>query len=138
MLLKSSRMKKLSNTWCPKLLKFLADENISPQTIKLLRALGYDIKAVAESTSKGHEDDEIVALAETENRVIIIIDVGFGSIYYFSKRGQVGIIIVRIDPPTIEEVNPILVGFLSKVNLEKKNLTKSLIVLNRKKYRVLK
>lgn len=104
----------------------------------MLRALGYDVKAVAESTSKGHEDDEIVALAEIENRVIITHDVGFGSIYYFSKRGQVGIIIIRIHPPTIEDVNPILVDFLTKVNMEKKILTKSLIVLNRKKYRVLK
>lgn len=131
-------MKKLSNTRCPKTTKFLAEENISPQTIKLLREIGYDIKAVAESTSKGHEDDEIVVIAEPENRVITTHDVGFGSIYYFSKRGQVGIILIRIHPPTIEEVNPILVDFLSKVNLEKKILTKSLIVLNRKKYRVLK
>jgi hypothetical protein len=79
-----------------------------------------------------------VALSVAENRIIITHDVGFGSIYYFSKRGKVGIIIIRIHPPTIEAVNPILVDFLSKVNLEKKNLTKSLIVLNRKKYRVLK
>jgi hypothetical protein len=64
--------------------------------------------------------------------------VGFGSIYYFSKRGQVGIILIRIHPPTIEDVNPILVNFLSKVNLEEKKLTSNLIVLNRKKYRVIK
>ena len=79
-----------------------------------------------------------MALAQTENRVIITLDVGFGSIYYFSKRGQVGIILIRIHPPTIEDVNPILVNFLSKVNLEKRKLTTNLIVLNRKKYRVLK
>ncbi|MGD0204010.1 MAG: DUF5615 family PIN-like protein [Candidatus Bathyarchaeia archaeon] len=113
-------------------------KNISPQTIKLLSSLGYDVKAVAETGSKGHEDNEIVALAQAEKRVIITHDVGFGSIYYFSKRGQVGIIIIRIHPPTIEDVNPVLVGFLSKVNLDEKRLTKSLIVLNRKKYRVLK
>jgi hypothetical protein len=58
--------------------------------------------------------------------------------YYFSKRGKVDIIILRIHPPTVEEVNSILVDFLSKVNLEKKNLTKNLIILSRKKHRVLK
>jgi len=99
---------------------------------------GLDVKAVAETSSKGREDNEIVVLAQAENRVIITHDIGFGSIYYFSKRGQVGIIILRIHPPTVEEVNSILVEFLSKVNLEKKNLTKNLIILNRKKYRVLK
>ena len=104
----------------------------------MLRELGHDIKAVAETTFKDHEDDEIVALAQTENRVIITLDVGFGSIYYFFKRGPVGIILIRIHPPTIEDVNPILIDFLSKIDLEKKKLTKNLIVLNRKKYRVLK
>lgn len=104
----------------------------------MLRELGYDIKAVSETSFKGQEDDEIANVAETENRIIITHDVGFGSIYYFFKRGKVGIILIRIHPPTLEEVNPVLVDFLCKVNLEKKNLTKNLIVLNRKKYRVLK
>jgi predicted nuclease of predicted toxin-antitoxin system len=104
----------------------------------LLRKQGFDIKAVAETNCKGQEDKEIVVLAEAENRVIVTHDIGFGSIYYFSKRGQVGIIILRIHPPTVEEVNLILIDFLSKVNLEKKNLTKNLIILSRKKYRVLK
>jgi len=45
-------------------------KNISPQTIKLLSSLGYDVKAVAETGSKGHEDNEIVALAQAEKRVI--------------------------------------------------------------------
>jgi predicted nuclease of predicted toxin-antitoxin system len=104
----------------------------------MLRKQGLDVKAVAETGSKGCEDNEIVVLAEAENRIIITHDIGFGSIYYFSKRGQVGIIILRIHPPTVEEVNLILMDFLSKVNLEKKNLTKNLIIISRKKYRVLK
>ena len=100
--------------------------------------MGYDVKAVAETDLKAHEDDEIVAVAQKENRIILTHDVGFGSIYYFSKREQVGMIIIRVHPSTVEEVNPILANFLSKTDLEKKNLTKKLIVLNRKKYRVLK
>jgi hypothetical protein len=64
--------------------------------------------------------------------------VDFGSICYFSKRGQVVIILIRIHPPTIEDVNAILVGFLGKLNLEEKKLTTNLIVLNRKKYRIIK
>lgn len=94
--------------------------------------------AVAATSFKGHEDEEVVALAESENRVIITHDIGFGSIYYFSKRGKVGIIIIRIHPPTLEDVTPALIKFLCKVDLDKKKLTRSLIVLNRKKYRVLK
>ncbi len=104
----------------------------------LLRKRSYDVKAVAETSSKGHEDADVVALAEKENRIIITQDIGFGSIYYFSKRKKVGIIILRIYPPTIENINPILFSFLKKVDLEKNNITKNLIILDRKKYRVLK
>jgi predicted nuclease of predicted toxin-antitoxin system len=104
----------------------------------LLRKLGYDVKAVKETSLKGHEDDEIVALAQTENRVIITLDLGFGSIYYFSKRGTVGIVLIRVHPPTIEDVNPVLINFLNQVNLDEKKLTTNLIVLNKNKYRVLK
>jgi predicted nuclease of predicted toxin-antitoxin system len=55
--------------------------------VKLLRGLGYGVKTVSETISKGQEDVDVVALAEKESRVIITHDVGFGSIYYFSKRG---------------------------------------------------
>lgn len=116
----------------------MADENVSSETASLLRSLGYDVKAVSETDYKGHEDYEIACLAESENRVILTHDVGFGSIYYFSKRGKVGIIIMRIHPPTVEDVNSVLVGFLSKVNLEEKKLTKNLIILTKKRYRVRK
>ena len=57
----------------------------------MLRKQGLDIKAVAETNFKGQEDSEIAALAEVEDRIIITHDVGFGSMYYFSKRGKVGI-----------------------------------------------
>jgi predicted nuclease of predicted toxin-antitoxin system len=100
--------------------------------------LGYDAKAVAQTQWKGHEDYDIVKLAESENRIIITLDVGFGSIYYFSKREQVGIIIIRVHPPTVENVNPVLVNFLAKLDFDKNKLTKKLIVLDKNKYRVLK
>jgi len=122
--------------WCPNT-QFLADENISPETIKLLRNMGFDVKAVPETDLKAHEDEEIVAAAQKEDRIIITHDVGFGSIYYFSKREQVGMIIIRVHPSTLEEVNPILSNFLNNVDLEKNCLTKKLVVLNKKKYRVL-
>jgi predicted nuclease of predicted toxin-antitoxin system len=111
---------------------------VSPQAVKLLMQLGYDIKGVDEAGLKGCEDDEVVNLAARENRIIITHDLGFGSIYYFSKKGQVGIIILRIHPPTVEEVNNVLKNFLKRVNLEKEKLTKCLIMLNRRKYRVLR
>jgi len=106
--------------------------------VELLRKLGYEIRGVAEAGLKGCQDDEVVNLAVRENRIIITHDLGFGSVYYFSKRGYVGIIILRIYPPTVEEANHILKNFLRRVDLEKEKLTKCLIMLNRRRYRVLR
>lgn len=106
--------------------------------MKLLRNIGYEIKEVAKTGLKGCKDDEVLKLAVKENRIIITHDLGFGSIYYFSKNGKVGIIVLRIHPPTIEETNRVLQNFLEKVDLEKENLTKCLIMLNKRKYRVLR
>lgn len=72
MQLKSSRMKNLSSTWCLKSPSFSRRKHF-PQTIKLLRDLGYDVKAVAQTTFKGHENEEIAALAQFENRIIILL-----------------------------------------------------------------
>lgn len=111
---------------------------MSPKTVSLLRKLGYDVKDLAEAGMIGCEDDGVINLAVRENRIVITQDVGLGYIYYFSKRGQVGIIVLRIHPPTVEEVNRILGDFLKTVDLEKENLTKCLIILNKRRYRVLR
>jgi predicted nuclease of predicted toxin-antitoxin system len=62
---------------------------LSHQTVELLRELGFDIKDVSEACLRGCEDDKVVGLAERENRIIITLDLGYSSIYYFSKRGNV-------------------------------------------------
>lgn len=98
--------------------------------------MGFDVKGVDEAGLRGCEDDEVVRLAERENRMIITLDLGYGSIYYFSEKGSVGMIILRLHPPTVEEVNRVLKNFLGKVDLEKEQLTKCLIMLDRKKYRI--
>jgi predicted nuclease of predicted toxin-antitoxin system len=116
--------------------RFLADENLSRQTVELLSDLGFDVKDVGEACLRGSEDDEVVRFAERENRMIITLDLGYGSIYYFSKKGRVGMIVLRVHPPTVEEVNRVLKDFLSKVDLEKEKLTKCLIMLDKKKYRI--
>ena len=117
-------------------MKFLADENLSCQTVRLIRDLGFDVKGVDEAGLSGCDDDEVVRFAEREGRIIVTLDLGYGSIYYFSKKGSVGMIVLRIHPSTVEEVNRVLEGFLRKVDLEKENLTRCLIMLDGKKYRI--
>jgi len=102
----------------------------------MLRELGFDVKAVDEVGLRGCEDAKVVQFAITEDRIIVTLDLGYGATYYFSKKGQVGMIVLRIHPPTVESVNQLLENFFNKVSLEANNLTKCLIILNKNKYRV--
>ena len=114
-------------------MKFIVDENISHHTIKFLNELGYDVKGVPENL-KGSDDEVIVNMAIEEDRFVITLDLDFGRIYYFSRREEVGIIVLRIRLPTVERVNLVLEKFLRTANSEE--LGKCLIVLDEKKFRV--
>ncbi|MBI3734586.1 MAG: DUF5615 family PIN-like protein, partial [Chloroflexi bacterium] len=52
-------------------LKLLADMNISPLTVQDLQAQGWDIVRVNARLSADASDDEILAFARAEDRVIV-------------------------------------------------------------------
>lgn len=113
--------------------KFLIDENISPKTLHFLTELKFDVTTLK---SQGITDEEVVAQAIKEERIIITLDLDFGEIFHFHKRGKVGIIVLRVAPPTIENVNTMLKRLLSSVDIDKHK--KSLIIVDWHKYRIRK
>lgn len=117
------------------MLKYLADENISPLTVKTIRQLGYDITSAVEIGLQGAEDEKVVLLAQQENRIIITFDLDFGEIFYFASNIDVGIIVLRINPQTVEHTNKRLTTFLKAKIIENSNLAKALIILEEKRYR---
>lgn len=113
--------------------KFLIDENISPKTQQFLTKLGFDVVLLK---SRGITDEKVVTQAMEQERIIITLDLDFGEIFHFHKKGEVGIIVLRMVPPTVENVNTALKRFLSSVDMEKHK--RSLIILNKRKYRIRK
>ena len=113
--------------------KFLIDENISPKTLQFLTELGFDVTTLK---SRGVTDEEVVAQAIEQERIVITLDLDFGEIFHFHKRGKVGIIVLRVAPPTIENVNTTLKRLLSSLEIEKHK--KSLIIVDWHKYRIRK
>ena len=66
--------------------KFLLDVNLSPQTGAFLReTFAFD---VVRSTPPDLPDEEIVARAKREQRVIVTLDQDFGEIYYLRERDR--------------------------------------------------
>lgn len=117
------------------MIKFLANENISPLTVKMVRKEGYDIKRGSEIGLKGSNDEEIVAYAQKGERIILTFDLDFGEIYYFASKINIGILILRIKPQTVEHANEVLQQFLRAKVIETEKLQKSLVILDERKYR---
>lgn len=103
--------------------KFLLDANLSHETAKFLRHLGFDVQSVSEEGLGGILNVQVARLAYTRKRVLITFDLDFGEMYHFGKfRG--GVIILRLRDQTVESVNKILASFLkSKVLERERNFT---------------
>ena len=86
----------------------------------------------------GVDDERLIDFAVAEQRILVTLDLDFGEIYYLSRRHQFGVIVVRVHPATVEKITTALTSFLKSVDLEKEKLTRSLIVVNEKRFRVVR
>ena len=118
------------------MIKFLADENISPKTVKFLRERGWDVKDIYEVGLQGCTDEEVIRFAAAQERLILTFDLDFAQMYYFRGNPVFGAIVLRVEPQVPADVNAVLEKFLSnsKVNLEE--YANALIVVDRKKFRI--
>jgi predicted nuclease of predicted toxin-antitoxin system len=75
--------------------RFLIDENISPSIGDALLAAGHDVQ-VAAVACPGALDEELVALAIAEGRVVISEDKDFGNLAFQQGLRPPGLILVRL------------------------------------------
>lgn len=107
-------------------MKFIADMNISPQTIEILKERGYIIKRVTEILESNAGDEEIIDLALSEESTIITQDLDFS--YLLAKRSmsKPSIVTLRINIVKPVRVAKILEIVLPQVESE---LNKGSIVI---------
>lgn len=77
-------------------MKLLADECCDRWLVEALRGAGHDVLFILES-KPGATDDEVLALAFDEQRIIVTEDKDFGELVYRLKRPAHGIILIRIN-----------------------------------------
>lgn len=73
----------------------LLDENIHPAVASGLVALGCDVVTVASRDAAGATDEEVLAIANAEGRVVVTHDSDFGTLTVRGGRDVVGIIYLR-------------------------------------------
>jgi predicted nuclease of predicted toxin-antitoxin system len=115
-------------------MKIFADECVYAITTKTLREWGHDVETAQEAGLSGHEDNELLQYATSQNRILISIDMDFSNAFRFIPSSHSGIIILKIRPATIEDVHQVLRQLLESFSEDK--LRKSLVMVDRTKYRV--
>lgn len=77
-------------------MKFLADECCDASLVEALRQDGHDVVYAVESL-RGATDDELLARAFSEQRLLVTEDKDFGELVYRLRRPAHGIVLLRFD-----------------------------------------
>jgi predicted nuclease of predicted toxin-antitoxin system len=82
-------------------LRIFADESVEGEVVARLRIEGHDVAYVPE-TSAGIRDDEVLARANAENRVLLTEDKDFGDLAFFYGSRSSGIVLLRAHGAGVE------------------------------------
>lgn len=80
-------------------------------------------------------DDQIVALAKQQSRIILTFDKDFGEIYYFHKKKNLTIIVLYLEDQTSESVNKVLEMFFKNRYMFK--IKNKLVIVYKDRYRMI-
>lgn len=79
-------------------MKFLLDENIDARLLPFLLDLGHDVTSVAKDYFYGLLDEDVLALAHQEQRILLTNDRDFGELIVRRQLPHAGIILFRLTP----------------------------------------
>jgi predicted nuclease of predicted toxin-antitoxin system len=99
-------------------MNFLADEGVDKPIVDLLRTSGFDVHYILE-THPGSLDEEILTIANEENRILLTQDKDFGELVYRLKHVHQGVILIRLGttpaPEKARLVNFVLLEYADKL-----------------------
>jgi len=77
-------------------MKLLADEGIDKPIVDKLRNKGFDVIYILE-TNRGADDDFILAMANTDRRLLLTQDKDFGELVFRLKNAHYGVVLIRLE-----------------------------------------
>jgi predicted nuclease of predicted toxin-antitoxin system len=113
-------------------MRFLANENFPLPSVRVLSSSGVDIISISE-VSPGITDEQVLALAVKESRIILTFDRDYGELVF--RRGMPcppGIIYLRMTPASPSEPARVLESFFSN---HKESVMGNFIVLTEENFR---
>lgn len=108
------------------MLRFLSDENIAPSLVKAIRKKNFDVKDIKEEKMFGIGDDEVLKIANHEDRIVISHDKDFANLVNNRQVQHKGVILLRfID----QSHNNVIKHFIPLLDSKIKNKFKNNLVV---------
>ena len=82
-------------------MRILADESVEGEVVARLRGEGHDVAYIPEA-SAGIGDDEVLARANAESRVLLTEDRDFGDLAFFYGNRSLGVVLLRAHGADVE------------------------------------
>ena len=76
-------------------MKFLFDQGADFRLIPHLRELGHDVQAVSRHYPPGLADEDVLAIARAEQRVLVVADRDFGELIFHQGLAHAGVLFFR-------------------------------------------
>ena len=93
-------------------MNFLFDQSADFRLIAHLRTLGHDVVAISREYPHSLADEDVLAIARQEARILIVADRDFGELIFHQEFAHAGIIFFRLPGATlqtkIEHLNTVL------------------------------
>ncbi|MCC6327641.1 MAG: DUF5615 family PIN-like protein [Acidobacteria bacterium] len=95
------------------MIAFLANENISKASVRVLREHGHDVKWIVE-TSPSIRDEVVLMQASVERRIVITFDSDYGELIFRRKLiAPLGVIYLRINSTDETEPARLILKYLA-------------------------
>lgn len=94
-------------------MRLLANENFPLDAVEALRESGHDVAWIRED-ARGSNDEQVLARAQNEGRILITFDKDFGELAFRSKLpSAIGVILFRVSTPSSKDVARVAVQALA-------------------------
>ncbi len=113
---------------------FLLDQNLRQTTAVYLRDLGFDAVSTRDLGLEYASDDEILAVASEQGRIVLTYNGDFGNVRDYPLGSHAGIIRLRVHPQIDEVLHPILKQLLNFASVE--SLAGALTLVDNHKIRI--
>jgi predicted nuclease of predicted toxin-antitoxin system len=83
-------------------MKFVFDQSADFRLIDHLRSLGHDVTAVSRNYPHSLADEDVLAIARQEQRVLVVADRDFGELIFHQGLADAGVLFFRLPGATLQ------------------------------------